>query len=148
MTDEEPVPPIDIHSKLVTDLLEFFREEKLEIHGVKGVPDYPAPPYVKNEGFNDADPRQPDIVGLDTSAHRIAFGIVRGHAKDLAAEDSLAEYNIFLDHNAHLGPRASVLYVMIPGNLLHEFTHIITHYIHREYWNRIIPVPSRSVAGD
>jgi hypothetical protein len=131
----EPGRPRDpyIRSILIRDLFDFFQEEKLEVHGVKELPDYPAPPFIQNGGFNDTQPRQPEIIGLDTKA------------EDLATEDSLAEYNVFLDHNAGKGDRASVLYVMIPANLLQDFTHIITHYIHREYWNRIIPVPSRSI---
>ena len=145
MTDTARRHDPELHRILVRDLFEFFQEERLEIHGVKGMPDYPAPPHIQNGGFNDSLPRQPEIVGLDTKAHRITFGIVREHAADLATEDALAEYNVFLDHNSHRGARASVLYVMIPANLLQEFTHIITHYIHREYWNRIIPVPSRSI---
>jgi hypothetical protein len=144
MEAETPHDPY-IRSILVRDLFDFFQAEKLEVHGAKGLPDYPAPPFIQNAGFNDTRPRQPDIIGLDTKAHRIAFGIIREQAADLATEDSLAEYNVFLDHNAHKGDRASVLYVMIPANLLQDFTRIITHYIHREYWNRIIPVPSSNV---
>ena len=59
---------------------------------------------------------------------------------DLDSEASLEEYNLFLDQNVHLEDRAAAVYVMMPAELIPEFTGIITHYIHREYWNRIIPV--------
>jgi hypothetical protein len=138
-----PADSADLRVSLIQDLVDFFLSEKIEIHGVKGSMAFPSPPYIKNEGFNDLEPRQPDVIGFDPVAHRIVFGLVRVNARALASEQSLAEYNVFLDHNARLGPRASLVYVLIPEALLHEFTGIITHYIHREYWTRIIPVPSR-----
>jgi len=143
MATNDPAGAADLRNGLIQDLIDFFLQEKIEIHGAKGSPPYPEPPHIKNEGFNDTEPRQPDIIGLDTAAHRIVFGLAREDGRELATEKSLAEYNVFLDHNAHLGTRASLLYVVIPEDLLQEFTGIITHYIHREYWNRIIPVPSR-----
>jgi hypothetical protein len=41
-----------------------------------------------------------------------------------------------------LGEHASVLYVIMPGELVNDFTEIVTHYIHRNYWHRIIAVPA------
>jgi hypothetical protein len=137
-----------VRSGLIQDLVDYFLRERIEIHGVRGSLSFPPPPFIKNEGFNDHNPRQPDIIGLDPVAHRIVFGLVRGDARDLASERSLAEYNVFLDHNSHLGSRASLLYVMIPETLVQEFIGLITHYIHREYWSRIIPVPSRRLPSN
>jgi len=143
MAINESAESANLRDRLIQDLVDFFLAEKIDIHGVRGSLEFPSPPYIKNEGFNDLEPRQPDVIGFDPAAHRIVFGLVRENIRDLASEQSLAEYNVFLDHNARLGPRASLLYVLIPESLLQEFTGLITHYIHREYWARIVPVPSR-----
>ena len=39
-----------------------------------------------------------------------------------------------------MGDRASLLLVMMPEELIPEFLAMITHYIHREYWHRVVPV--------
>jgi hypothetical protein len=133
--------------KFVEELIEFFRHEEFEVHGVRNVEGYTMPPTIPNRGYGDNTPRRPDVIGLDTKNHRIVFGIVRVDRESLDTEESLAEYNVFLDHNAHLGEKASIVYVMMPDQLVQEFTNIITHYIHREYWHRIIPVRARAATS-
>jgi hypothetical protein len=71
------------------------------------------------------------------------FGLVRTGARELSSEESLEEYHLFLDQKAEAGPEAAAVYVIFPEPLLAQFTGILTHEIHREYWHRIIPVPSR-----
>jgi hypothetical protein len=86
------------------------------------------------------------------------FGLVRTTKAELASEDSLEEYHLFLDRGADGGTTAGIppegeasgadfapaaVYVIFPEELLAEFTGILTHEIHPEYWHRIVPVPSR-----
>ena len=105
---------------------------------------YKRPPPIANSGFGDGKPRTPDVVGVDGEKQRIVFGLVRENRESLDSEDSLTEYNVFLDHKADQGDHASMVLVMLPSALVHEFTGIVTHYIHREYWHRIIPVASKT----
>lgn len=117
-----------------------FQKEGYEIHGVRGLSGYDSPPSVKNSGFGSGRERLPDIAGLDRGRKRIVFGVVRPDRKSLDTEEALEEYNVFLDHNEGLGDQASLLLVLMPADLLPEFTAMITHYVHREYWHRILPV--------
>ena len=128
------------HASLVRALIELFVGEGFEIKGAKGVDGYPPASAIPNDGYGSSRPHRADVVGFDPARRRIVFGLARPHRESLDSEESLEEYNVFLDHNAGLGDRASVLYIMMPEDLLAEFTSLITHYIHREYWHRVIPV--------
>ncbi len=126
--------------ELIRELVRYFEHERYTIEGVRLLPGFKRPQPIPNDGFGDGRPKTPDIIGLDPGHHRIVFGIVRENRESLDSEASLAEYNVFLDHNESLGQKASMLYVLMPDTLVQVFTDIITHYIHREYWHRIIPV--------
>jgi hypothetical protein len=130
-------------TKLIEELVRFFIDQDFEIHGVLGLEGYPKPPAIKNDGFGSGRSRQPDVIGFDHQGHRVVFGLARLDRRSLDSEDSLEEYNVFLDHNAGLKDQASRLYVMMPPRLVQHFTSFVTHYIHREYWHRIIPVGCR-----
>ncbi|HCV42748.1 MAG TPA: hypothetical protein DGH68_04640 [Bacteroidetes bacterium] len=134
--------PID-HSLLVEELAQYFLTHRYTVHGAKGLNSYPAPPSIPNDGFGDLKPRVPDVVGLDQENKRIVFGIVRETRKDLDTEESLTDYNVFLDHRHAAANQASTLVVLLPPSLLADFTDILTHYIHREYWHRVTTVVSR-----
>lgn len=124
-------------------LVSFFIEEGYEIRGAVGVPPYPPSPTIANDGYGSGRPRAPQVLGWDIARRRIVFGLVRESRWKLDSEDSLEEYNVFLDHNAKMGEQASLLVVAMPEELLTEFTSLITHYIHREYWHRVVPIGSR-----
>jgi hypothetical protein len=124
-----------------------FRKEGFEIQGVRGLSGYDSPPSVKNSGFGSGRQKVPDIAGFDRERKRIVFGVIRANRKSLDTEEALEEYNVFLDHNEGLGDQASLLLVLMPADLLPEFTAMITHYIHREYWHRILPVAYSSSEG-
>jgi hypothetical protein len=135
----------------IKQLLQVFLSENIEVHGARELEKYEQPPLIANSGYGDMKARQPDLVGFDPEKRCIVFGIVRPDRRSLSSESSLTEYNVLLDHNADKGKQASMMYVLVPGSLLTEFTSIITHYIHREYWHRIVPVVSRddgSVIGE
>jgi len=132
---------------LVAELVQYFLHEGFTVRGARGVEGYDDPPAIRNDGYGSARPCHPDVVGFDGGLRRIVFGLVRTDRQSLDNELSLEEYNVFLDHNAGLKDQASVLYVLLPPSLLEEFTSLITHYIHREYWHRVVPVASGLFVG-
>jgi hypothetical protein len=101
------------------------------------------PEYVPNDSFGLMRARRPAVLAFDPARQREVFGLVRLSKAELASEESLEEYHLFLDRNADGGPAAAAVYVIVPEDLLAEFTGILTHEIHPEYWHRIIPVPFR-----
>jgi hypothetical protein len=127
---------------LLRELCDRLLHEGMEIKGAKGIEGYESPVSIANDGFGSGTPPHPDLLGYDPAGRRVIFGLVRESRETLDSEKALEEYNVFLDHNASLGEQASVLYVIMPGELVNDFTEIITHYIHRNYWNRIIAVPA------
>ena len=128
---------------MTQELVALLREEGFEIKGARMVAGFDPPPPIANDGFGSARPRRPDVIGFDTARRRIVFGVVRPDRASLDTEDALEEYNVFLDHNAGAGEQASVLYVIMPESLVNEFTSIMTHYIHRDYWHRVIIVRAK-----
>lgn len=125
---------------MVGELIRVFSERGYEIHGALAMEGVPPSPPVANRGFGSGRKHAPDVVGFDPEMHRVVFGLVRPDRKSLDTEDALEEYNVFLDHNEGLGDRASILLVQMPSSLVPEFLSMITHYVHREYWHRIVPV--------
>ena len=128
--------------EMVEEMVRLFAARGYEVRGAAGVEGIDPPPAIRNEGFGSGKPHRPDVIGFDKQPGRIVFGLVRETRKDLDTEGSLEEYNVFLDHNATLGDRASLLLVLMPPALISEFTAILTHYIHRDYWYRVLPVAS------
>jgi hypothetical protein len=135
----------DTHrEEMLQHLVRMFIRQGFTVKGVRGLGGFDMPPAVRNRGFGSRRDRVPDVVGMDAENRRIVFGLVRGDRKSLDSEDALEEYNVFLDHNEGLITQASLLLVLVPAALLPEFTSMITHYIHREYWHRVIPVAYES----
>ena len=128
---------------LIGELIDCLQKEGVEIKGAKAIEGLQDPPPITNDGFGSARPHHPDVIGFDPERRRIVFGVVRPDRASLDSEEALEEYNVFLDHNAKAGPQASVLYVIMPEALVNEFTSIMTHYIHREYWHRVIIVRAK-----
>ena len=129
------------------ELIDLLRGEGIEIKGARGVAEFAPPPSIANDGFGSARPHRPDVIGFDPVQRRVVLGVVRPDRRSLDSEEALEEYNVFLDHNARAGPRASILYVIMPEGLVNEFTSIMTHYIHREYWHRVVIVRAGEVAS-
>lgn len=127
----------------MAELVELFTREAFVVYGAKGLTGYKTPPHIQNDGFGNGDPIQPDVIAIDSVRSRIVFGLVRPDRRSLDSEDSLTQYNVLLDHKANYAEHASLLYVVLPPALIQDFNTVITHYIHREYWHRIITVQSR-----
>jgi hypothetical protein len=135
-----PADPEEVRRSLRLELVELMRAQGLEVKGARGIEGFVGSPVIPNAEFGSLRPHIPDVMGYDPVHRRLVFGVVRIGRGELDSEDALEEYNVFLDFNAGAGEHSARLYVMMPEDLLTEFTGMITHYIHREYWHRIVPV--------
>ena len=133
---------------LLLELVSCLEGQGIEIKGVRGLEGWEVPPLVANDGYGSAKPHRADVIGFDTARKCVVFGLIRPDRPSLDSEESLEEYNVFLDHNARSAEHASLLYVILPEALLGEFASLITHYIHRDYWHRIITVGSADRQAD
>ncbi len=128
--------------KLVRELLEYFLNENFEAIAAKNVNGFVEPDAIHNDGFGDQEDKQPDVIAIDKSDKCVLLGIARTGEGDLESEGSLTEYNVFLDQADDKYRKPYRLYIIAPANRISELTSLITHYIHRDYWNRITFVSS------
>ncbi|MEK6650465.1 MAG: hypothetical protein AABY75_05775, partial [Bacteroidota bacterium] len=67
-------------------------------------------------------------------------------AGDIETDHALTQWNVFLDQVHPRTGAPTILYVILPSRQVPVFQALITHYIHRDYWHRIVVVSSSRVA--
>jgi hypothetical protein len=116
---------------LVEELLHYFVSEKYTIIGARDNEGYRTPEMLHNDGYGDQNNK------------RFVIGVVKATHDDLESPHSLTQYDVFFDHkNAQNGKPSQVCFLLPPG-LIAQFTAIITHYIHRDYWNNMMIIRSK-----
>lgn len=129
--------------QLVRELFEYFQNQELELVAVRDSADYPEPEPIHNDGYGDQKDKKPDIVAFDRNRQCFLLGIARTGENDFESEESLTEYNVFLDQADDRYKKPYRLYIITPSNKISQLSSLITHYIHREYWHKITFVNSR-----
>ena len=133
----------DKTARLVEELLHHFVSEKYSIVGAKGIEGYRAADALHNDGYGDQKNKRPDVFAFDEINKRFVIGVVKAPNDDLESPHSLTQYDVFFDHkNAENGKPSQVCF-LLPPDLIAQFTAIITHYIHRDYWNNMIIIRSK-----
>ncbi|HTY39388.1 MAG TPA: hypothetical protein VMH23_19885 [Bacteroidota bacterium] len=132
------------HQQLVNELLEILKERGYKILGADGVSGLPLPRPLPNDGYGDQQSKAPDIYAFDETTGCHIIGEAKTGNGDLETEHALTQYNVFLDQfDKHSGAPA-ILFVIVPPSVIPEFNSLITHYIHRDYWSKIVLVGSRT----
>lgn len=132
----------ELHAALVAELLAIFRERGLRILGADGIEGYPRPQRLRNDGYGDQEPKAPDVYAYDEKEKRYVIGEAKTGDGDFETEHALTQYNVFLDQfDAATGHQAR-LFIIVPADKVAEFNTMITHYIHRDYWQSIVLVSS------
>jgi len=127
----------------INELVEYFISQEFNVISARDITGYNIPPLLKNDGFGDQLNRSPDVLAYDPENNCYVIGIVRMNNNELDTEDALTEYNVFLDQFDTKTGQPYRLYILVPEECINNLTSIITHYIHREYWNRVIIVSSK-----
>lgn len=133
----------DVSTRLTEELLEYFRSEHFTILGAKNVEGFRQPMSLQNDGFGDQQKKQPDVLAFDEINQRFVIGAIKTDDDDLESPHSLTQYDVFFDHRNPNNGRSSHVCFLLPPDLIPEFTAIITHYIHRDYWENMILLRSR-----
>ena len=137
----------DISARLIEELLDHFTSEKYTIIGAKGVAGYRSPDELHNDGYGDQKNKRPDVFAFDELNKRFVIGVVKTSDDDLESLHSLTQYDVFFDHkNPHNGKPSQVCFILQPETIA-QFTGIITHYIHHDYWNNMMIVRSKTFDG-
>ncbi|HZY09713.1 MAG TPA: hypothetical protein VFF29_01020 [Bacteroidota bacterium] len=137
------VPQKQKRSTLINELVEYFLVEGFDIIAAKDVIGYHKPVPVVNDGYGDQKDKVPDILAYDQIKKCFIVGIVRVDENEFDSEESLTEYNVFLDQKDKVTGEPHRLFIMIPSAGVNTMTSLITHYIHREYWHRVMIVTSK-----
>jgi hypothetical protein len=140
MTEEEIE---NIRKGLVEELLEVFHNENFDILAGINLRSFPLPAPCHNDGYGDQEDKVPDLIAHDPATKSYIVGIVRPNKESLDSEESLTEYNVFLDQKDPDTGTPYRLYINVPASLVNDLSALIHHYIHREYWYRVVVVTSR-----
>ncbi len=131
------------HLQLVEELLEIFKERGYNILGAAGVTGFPLVKPLPNDGYGDQQSKAPDIYGFDENTRCYIIGEAKTGKGDLETEHALTQYNVFLDQFDNNTGAPAILFVIVPAAKIPEFNSLITHYIHRDYWSKIVVVGSK-----
>jgi hypothetical protein len=133
----------DNTTRLVKELLHHFVSEKYTIVGAKGSEGYRTPYALPNDGYGDQKNKQPDVFAFDEINKRFVIGVVKADNNELESPHSLTQYDVFFDHKNVQNGKPSQVCFLLPPDLIAQFTAIITHYIHRDYWNNMMIIRSK-----
>ena len=131
------------HSRLLEELATYFQGEGFKILSARGLPEFPPPEPIHNDGYGDQQEKVPDLVALDEVNGHCVLGVVRTGDGDFESEGALTEYNVYLDQTDRYYKKPYRVYLIAPSERIHELNALITHYIHREYWHKVIFVSSK-----
>jgi hypothetical protein len=136
--------PEDIqkHQSLIDELVEIFLRDGFLITEADGRTDYQAPREFHNDGYGDQKDKAPDIYAYDPKTKYHILGEAKTGAGDLETDHALTQYNVFLDQEDRRSGKRSKFYIILPSLKIPEFNTLITHYIHREYWQHVVLVRS------
>jgi hypothetical protein len=130
------------HRILVEELVSLFERSALRILQADGVPGYPPTRPLRNDGYGDQEDKTPDVYAFDPEAEEFIIGEAKTGDGDLETEHALTQYNVYLDQTDTARGKHSRLIVILPPSAVAEFTALITHYIHPDYWDRLSLVSS------
>lgn len=112
------------------------------IIAAKNTVGFEPPPALKNDGYGDQKNKRPDIVALDPLNKFYIVGIVRTGDGDIESDESLTEYNVFLDQIDKTTRTPFRLWIIAPAKAADELTVLMTRYIHPDRIPQITIVKS------
>jgi hypothetical protein len=131
------------HQSLVAELVELFQRQGFTIAGADGIEGYFPPIELRNNGYGDQEDKMPDVYAFDAKERQYIIGEAKTGDGDFETEDSLTQYNVFLDQTHPASHVPDRVYFIVPALHVAEFNTLITHYIHRDLWDHIVIVPSK-----
>jgi hypothetical protein len=131
------------HLDLIQELIDIFLQRHFTILGAVPGLGYPRAVRLSNDGYGDQEDKEPDIYAYDEGRARYIIGEAKTGEGDLETEHALTQYNVYLDQVHARNQERAEVYIIVPEKSVPEFSSLITHYIHREYWGNIVVVRSK-----
>ena len=133
---------LEKHQSLIDELVGIFQSEGFTVTEAEGKAEFQTPRELHNDGYGDQEDKAPDIYAYDPTNKRYVLGEAKTGADDLETDHALTQYNVFLDQEDRRTRKRTKLYMILPSTKVPEFNTLITHYIHRDYWQNIVVVSS------
>ena len=133
----------DIDKDLVKELVKFFLSEEYAIVSAMGQEGYPQPSPLRNDGYGDQEEKYPEVMAYDKAEKRFAIGVIKQRGDDLESAHSLTQYDVYFDHRNPENGKSSRVCFLLPPDVIPQFTGVITHYIHPEYWENMTIISSK-----
>ncbi|HEY6951619.1 MAG TPA: hypothetical protein VI758_04380 [Bacteroidota bacterium] len=133
---------LEKHQSLIDELVEVFQRQGFSVSEAEGRDEFQPPRELFNDGYGDQLDKAPDVYAYDPRNKYYVLGEAKTGANDLETDHALTQYNVFLDQESSRTGRKMKLYIIVPAMKVPEFNTLITHYIHREYWQNIVVVSS------
>ena len=133
----------DIDGNLVKELVDYFLSEKYTIVSAMDQEGYPPPSPLRNDGYGDQEEKCPEVFAYDKTEKRYAIGVVKQSNDDLESAHSLTQYDVYFDHRNPENGKSSRVCFLLPPEIIPQFTGVITHYIHPEYWENMTIISSK-----
>ena len=133
----------DIDKNLVKELIVFFLSEKYAIVSALDHEGYPQPSPLRNDGYGDQEEKYPEVLAYDMTEKRFAIGVIKRSGEDLESAHSLTQYDVYFDHRNPENGKPSRVCFLLPPDVIPQFTGVITHYIHPEYWENMTIISSK-----
>lgn len=130
-------------SRLIEELVHHFVSENYTIIGARDVEGFRPPDAIHNDGYGDQKNKRPDVFAFDEVNQRFVIGVAKTDSDDLESPHSLTEYDVFFDHKNTQNGKPSQVCFLLPPDSIAQFTAIITHYIHRDYWSNMMIIRSK-----
>jgi len=122
--------------------VQVLQQQGFMVNSADGVEGFSSPLELHNDGYGDQEDKMPDVYAYDRDRRCYVIGEAKTGDGDFESEHALTQYNVFLDQFDKRTGTQAVLYVIVPASEVAEFNSLITHYIHREYWDKIVVVSS------
>jgi hypothetical protein len=98
----------------------------------------PLPKLFSNPGFGDQKRKQPHILGVHKSTGELYIGLVKTEGEDFTDENSRTEYDLYTD--LAIRQKGINIYLMLHEDRIQQFNSFITHYLHPDFWEKIMLV--------
>ncbi len=131
------------HQSLVLELINYFKQSGFNVVTADGIDGYSIPPELPNDGYGDQEDKIPDIYAFSLKDQRYIIGEAKTGNNDFDNDEAITQYCVFSDQLHPVLKKRAQVYFIIPSGRVSEFQSIITHYVHREYWENIVVVQSK-----
>ncbi len=125
-------------SLMVHKLAAHLRAIDVNVLAAIDTDDLPVPKLFSNPGFGDQKRKQPHILGVHNKTGELFIGLVRTKYEDFTDENSRTEYDLYT--NIAMRQRGINIYLMLHEDRIQHFNSFITHYLHPDFWVKIIVV--------